>query len=135
LIDCPPSLSLLTVNALTAAQRVVVPIQCEFFALEGLAQLMETVRLIKQRFNPPLELFGIILTMYDPRTNLSLQVVDEIKKYFSKNVFRTMIPRNVRLAEAPSHGMSIFAYEPRSIGAEAYFNFTDEFIKRSNNKG
>ncbi|MCL2432906.1 MAG: ParA family protein [Clostridia bacterium] len=131
LIDCPPSLSLLTVNALSAAQRVLVPIQCEFFALEGLAQLMETIRLIRQRFNTSLELFGIVLTMYDPRTNLSLQVVDEIKKFFNKQVFKSMIPRNVRLAEAPSHGMSIFAYEPRSLGAEAYQKFTDEFIKRS----
>jgi len=130
LVDCPPSLSLLTINALVAATRVVVPIQCEFFALEGVAQLMETVRLVKQRLNPALTLHGIVLTMYDGRTNLSPQVVEEVKKYFASKLFRSIIPRNVRLAEAPSHSLPVFAYDPRSPGAEAYMALVDEFLAR-----
>nr|MDD6335949.1 AAA family ATPase [bacterium] len=135
IIDCPPSLSLLTVNALTAADRVLVPIQCEFFALEGLTQLMGSIKLVKQRFNPQLSLYGVVLTMFDARTNLSIQVVDEVKKFFTKKVFRCVIPRNVRLAEAPSHGLSIYQYEPRCQGAESYRALVEEYVSRETKGG
>lgn len=120
IIDCPPSLGLLTVNALTAADSVIVPIQCEFYALEGLTQLMNTIRLVQNRLNRQLQVEGVLLTMFDARTNLSVQVVDEVKKYFREKVYRTIIPRNVRLSEAPSHGLPINLYDGRSRGAEVY---------------
>ncbi len=126
LIDCPPSLGLLTLNALTAADSVLVPIQCEYYALEGLSQLVNTVRLVQQNLNPGLTLEGVILTMFDARTNLSIQVVDEVKKYFRDKVYRTIIPRNVRLSEAPSHGQPIVTYDPRSRGAEVYCELAKE---------
>ena len=119
-IDCPPSLGLLTINALTAANNILVPIQCEYFALEGLSQLINTVKIIKQRLNPNLEVEGVVMTMFDARTNLSLQVVDEVKKFFKERVYSTVIPRNVRLGEAPSFGLPITKYDPKCIGAEAY---------------
>lgn len=127
-IDCPPSLGLLTLNSLTAADSILVPIQCEFFALEGLTQLMNTVRLVKKHLNPKLEIEGVVLTMYDSRTNLSTQVSEELKKYFGSKVYATVIPRNVRLGEAPSYGLSIFEYAPRSSGAEAYGALGKEFL-------
>ncbi|MCI8513332.1 MAG: ParA family protein [Lachnospiraceae bacterium] len=120
IIDCPPSLSLLTVNAMTTANTVLVPIQCEYYALEGLSQLIHTVNLVKNRLNPYLEIEGVVFTMYDSRTNLSLQVVENVKNNLRQNVYKTIIPRNVRLAEAPSHGLPITEYEPRSTGAESY---------------
>ncbi|MGI9952441.1 AAA family ATPase [Moorellaceae bacterium AZ2] len=128
LIDCPPSLGLLTLNALTAADRVLIPIQCEYYALEGLGQLMNTVQLVARHLNPGLQLEGVVLTMFDPRTNLSLQVVDEVKGYFGDKVFRSIIPRNVRLSEAPSHGKPITVYDPRSRGAEAYRELAREVM-------
>ncbi|GFN23102.1 MAG: ParA family protein [Thermoanaerobacteraceae bacterium] len=128
LIDCPPSLGLLTLNALTAADRVLIPIQCEYYALEGLGQLMNTVQLVARHLNPGLQLEGVVLTMFDPRTNLSLQVVDEVKGYFGDKVFRSIIPRNVRLSEAPSHGKPITTYDPRSRGAEAYRELAREVM-------
>ncbi|MDK2821115.1 MAG: chromosome partitioning protein [Clostridia bacterium] len=128
IIDCPPSLGLLTVNALTAADRVLIPIQCEYYALEGLGQLMNTIKLVSRHLNPNLEIEGVILTMFDPRTNLSLQVVDEVKKYFSEKVYKSIIPRNVRLSEAPSHGQPITLYDSRSRGAEAYKELAKEVI-------
>lgn len=131
IIDCPPSLSILTLNALTCADSVLVPIQCEFFALEGLTQLMSTVRLVKQRLNPALEIDGVVATMFDGRTNLCLQVVDEVKKYFKSKVYRALIPRNIRLAEAPSFGKPIFQYDARCMGAEAYAQLSAEFIARN----
>lgn len=127
-IDCPPSLGLLTLNALTAADSLLIPIQCEFYALEGLGQLMNTVRLVQQRLNPALELEGVLLTMFDGRTNLSIQVVDEVKKYFRRKVYRTIIPRNVRLSEAPSHGQPVMLYDRRSRGAEVYHDLAREVI-------
>ena len=127
-IDCPPSLSLLTLNAMTAADRVLIPIQCEYYALEGVGQLMNTLQLVKKRLNPALEIEGVVLTMLDGRTNLGLQVVQEVKKYFKSRVYGAIIPRNVRLSEAPSHGMPINAYDPRSTGAEAYKRLAEEFI-------
>lgn len=131
IIDCPPSLSILTVNALTAADTVLVPIQCEFFALEGLSQLMYTINLIQKRLNPHLEIEGVVFTMYDARTNLSLQVVDEVKKMLKKtNIYKSIIPRNVRLGEAPSHGLPINLYDPTSKGAESYRLLADEVIER-----
>ena len=129
LIDCPPSLGLLTLNALTAADKVLVPIQCEFFALEGLSQLVNTVGLVSKRLNPTLSMEGVVLTMYDPRTNLSQQVVDEVKRYFNKKVYDTMIPRNVRLGEAPSFGVPIITYDPKSSGARAYTELAREVIE------
>lgn len=126
LIDCPPSLGLLTLNALTAADTVLVPIQCEYYALEGLSQLLRTVQLVQQNLNPALRLEGVVLTMFDARTNLSIQVVEEVKRYFRDKVFQTVIPRNVRLSEAPSHGKSILAYDPRSRGAEVYSDLAKE---------
>jgi chromosome partitioning protein len=128
-IDCPPSLGLLTINSLTAVDSVLVPIQCEFYALEGVSQLVSTIDLVKQSLNPELEIEGVILSMFDGRTNLSIQVVEEVKKYFKDKVYTTVIPRNVRLAEAPSYGMPIMEYDPKSKGAEAYMEFADEFIE------
>lgn len=120
IIDCPPSLNMLTVNALTAADTVLVPIQCEFYALEGLSQLIHTINLVKKRLNPALDMEGVVFTMYDARTNLSLQVVENVKSNLRQNVYKTIIPRNVRLAEAPSHGLPINIYDSRSAGAESY---------------
>ncbi|MEI8216122.1 MAG: AAA family ATPase [Eubacteriales bacterium] len=128
-IDCPPSLGLLTINSLTAVDSVLIPIQCEFYALEGVSQLMSTIELVKQNLNKNLEIQGVILSMFDGRTNLSIQVVEEVKKYFKEKVFTTVIPRNVRLAEAPSYGLPITAYDPKSKGAEAYLEFADEFLE------
>lgn len=131
LIDCPPSLNILTINALTAANSVLVPIQCEYFALEGLTQLMHTIELVKKRLNPKLELEGVVFTMYDPRTNLSMQVIEEVKKHLGKNIYRSIIPRNVRLSEAPSHGLPITLYDEKSKGAEGYILLAEEVMDRS----
>lgn len=128
IIDCPPSLGLLTINALTAANAVLVPIQCEFYALEGLAQLMNTVQLVQRNLNPALKLEGVVMTMFDARTNLSIQVVDEVKQHFRSKVYQTIIPRNVRLSEAPSHGQPVIHYDPRSKGAEVYFDLAREVL-------
>ena len=127
-IDCPPSLGLLSINALSAVDSVLIPIQCEYYALEGVSQLMNTIKLVKKSLNPDLEIEGVVLSMFDGRTNLSIQVVDEVKKYFKGKVYATMIPRNVRLAEAPSFGLSIIKYDQKSKGAEAYSELADEFI-------
>lgn len=132
LIDCPPSLNMLTVNAMTTADTILVPIQCEYYALEGLSQLIHTINLVKQRLNPSLELEGVVFTMYDSRTNLSLQVVEDVKSNLNNAVYKTIIPRNVRLAEAPSHGMPITLYNPRSVGAESYRLLAKEVIQRGN---
>ena len=129
-IDCPPSLGLLTINSLTAVDSVLIPIQCEFYALEGVSQLMNTIELVKKNMNPELKISGVILSMFDGRTNLSIQVVNEVKKYFGPLVFSTVIPRNVRLAEAPSYGMPVVKYDPSSTGARAYKQFAKEFLKR-----
>ncbi len=131
LIDCPPSLSTLTVNALTASDSVLVPIQCEYYALEGLSQLIHTINLIKERLNNKIVIEGVVFTMYDSRTNLSAQVVDNVKANFAYNVFETVIPRNTRLAEAPSYGMPILAYDPKASGSEAYRNLAKEVIKNN----
>ncbi len=131
LIDCPPSLGLITINALTLCDTVLVPIQCEYYALEGLSQLMASVRQIKRLYNPTLEIEGIVLTMYDGRLNLTGQVVGEIKKYFSDKLYKTVIPRAVRLSEAPSYGMPIQYYDKRSKGCNAYTDLTKEFIKKN----
>lgn len=128
LIDCPPSLNLLTVNAMTTADSVLVPIQCEFYAMEGLTQLTYSIRLVQKKMNPDLKLEGVVFTMYDIRTNLSQQVVDSVRQYLKDAAFETVIPRNVRLAEAPSHGMPIFEYDPRSAGAEAYRKLAEELM-------
>lgn len=130
-IDCPPSLSLLTVNALAASRRVLIPIQCEYFALEGVTSLMNTINRVKQSFNPGLDIEGILLTMLDGRTNLGIQVVETVKKHFKDKVFSVAIPRNVRLGEAPSHGMPIHLYDPRSIGADSYRQLAREIIRRN----
>ena len=130
LIDCPPSLSLLTINAMTAADSVLVPIQCEYYALEGLSQLLYTIDLVQKSLNPVLELEGVVFTMFDVRTNLSLQVVENVKQNFRGHIFRTIIPRNVRLAEAPSHGLPINLYDSRSAGAESYRKLAQELIKK-----
>ena len=130
IIDCPPSLNLLTINAMTAADSVIVPIQCEYYALEGLSQLIHTIDLIKERLNPKLEIEGVVFTMYDARTNLSLQVVENVKENLDKNIYKTIIPRNVRLAEAPSYGQPITIYDPRSSGAESYRLLAEEVINR-----
>ena len=130
LIDCPPSLNLITINALTAADTVLVPIQCEYFALEGLEQLLHAVNLVKKRLNRSLEIEGIVFTMYDARTNLSLQVVEEVKRSLGENVYRSIIPRNVRLGEAPSHGLPIHLYDPKSKGAESYALLAEEVIEK-----
>lgn len=129
-IDCPPSLGLLTINSLTAVDSVLVPIQCEFYALEGVSQLMSTIEIVKKNLNPNLSIQGVILSMFDGRTNLSVQVVEEVKKYFKEKVYTTVIPRNVRLAEAPSFGMPIGDYDPKSSGAEAYREFAEEFLEQ-----
>ncbi len=128
LIDCPPSLTLLTVNALTTADSILIPIQCEFYAMEGLTQLMHTIQLVQKKLNPALSVEGVVFTMFDARTNLSQQVVDSVREYLREKVYRTIIPRSVRLAEAPSHGMSILEYDPRSPGAAAYLNLADELM-------
>lgn len=130
IIDCPPSLGLLTLNALTAADFVLVPIQCEYYALEGLGQLVRTVDLVKQHLNSSLKIGGVLLTMYDSRTNLSAQVADEVRNYFGKLVFEAVVPRNVRLSEAPSHGKPIIEYDPRSKGAEVYKIMAKEVVER-----
>lgn len=130
IIDCPPSLGLLTVNALAAADYILIPVQCEFYALEGLTQLMETVEMVRDNLNDKLQLLGLLMTMYDGRTNLSIQVTEEVKKYFSGQVFKTIIPRNVRLGEAPSHGEPITEYDPHSKGAEVYKKLAREVIRR-----
>ncbi len=127
-IDCPPSLGLLSINGLAASDSVIVPIQCEYYALEGVSQLMETILLVKRSLNPDLEIEGVILSMFDGRTNLSIQVVEEVKKYFKDKVYTSIIPRNVRLAEAPSHGLSVIDYDPKSRGAEAYTDLAEEFL-------
>ena len=131
IIDCPPSLGLLTVNALTAATSFLVPLQCEYYALEGLSQLLNTAGLIKKNLNPDLKIEGIVLTMFDARNNLSHQVVNEIKNHFGEKVFSSIIPRNVRLSEAPSHGQSIFSYDPKSIGARKYLELANELIEKT----
>lgn len=131
LIDCPPSLNLLTVNALTASDSVLVPLQCEFYAMEGLSQLMLTVELVQRKLNPDLQLGGVVFTMYNGRTNLAVQVVESVKEYLKDKVYETIIPRNVRLAEAPSHGMPILEYDSRSTGAEAYRALAKELISHS----
>ena len=128
-IDCPPSLELLTLDALCAADSLLVPVQCEYYALEGLSDLLYTVRLAKKALNPALSLEGVVLTMYDGRTNLSLQVAEEVKRYFPGKVYASVIPRNVRLSEAPSHGKPICAYDPSSRGAEAYAALAEEFLR------
>lgn len=128
IIDCPPSLGLLTLNALTAADTVLVPIQCEYYALEGLGQLMNTINLVQKHLNKNLEVEGVLLTMFDARTNLSIQVVDEVKKYFKNKVYRTIIPRNVRLSEAPSHGKPIINYDSKSRGSEVYMDLAKEVL-------
>jgi chromosome partitioning protein len=130
IIDCPPSLSLLTVNAMTTADSVLVPIQCEYYALEGLSQLIHTVELVKSRLNPVLEIEGVVFTMYDARTNLSLQVVENVKDNLEQNIYKTIIPRNIRLAEAPSFGTPINQYDPRSAGAESYMRLAEEVISK-----
>lgn len=134
-IDCPPSLGLLTLNCLCAADSFLVPLQCEYYALEGLSQLMSTVRMVKKAMNPSLKLEGVLLTMFDGRTNLSIQVVEEVKKHFPGEVFSSVVPRNVRLSEAPSHGKPITDYDRMCRGAEAYLALADEILKKSERKG
>jgi len=128
LIDCPPSLGILTINSLTASDSVIIPIQCEYYALEGLSQLLNTIRLVQKHLNTSLQIEGVLLTMFDARTNLGIQVIEEVKKYFQQKVYQTVIPRNVRLSEAPSHGQSIITYDPRSKGAEVYLELAKEVI-------
>ena len=130
IIDCPPSLSMLTINAMTTADSVLVPIQCEYYALEGLSQLIHTVELVKDRLNEKLEIEGVVFTMYDARTNLSLQVVENVKDNLQQNIYKTIIPRNIRLAEAPSYGMPINKYDPKSAGCDSYMRLTDEVMNR-----
>lgn len=130
IIDCPPSLSLLTINAMTTADSVLVPIQCEYYALEGLSQLIHTVELVKDRLNSKLEIEGVVFTMYDARTNLSLQVVENVKDNLQQNIYKTIIPRNIRLAEAPSYGTPINQYDPKSAGAESYMRLANEVIEK-----
>ncbi len=130
IIDCPPSLSMLTINAMTTADSVLVPIQCEYYALEGLSQLIHTVELVKERLNSGLEIEGVVFTMYDARTNLSLQVVENVKDNLQQNIYKTIIPRNIRLAEAPSYGMPINKYDAKSAGSDAYMRLADEVINR-----
>ena len=130
IIDCPPALSILTINSMTASNSVLVPLQCEYYALEGLSDLLHTVNLVQERLNPELNIEGVVFTMYDSRTNLSNQVVENVKNYLDKDVYKTIIPRNVRLAEAPSYGQPINVYDPKSAGAEAYAMLADEVIKR-----
>ena len=130
IIDCPPSLSMLTINSMTTADTVLVPIQCEYYALEGLSQLIKTIELVKERLNENLEMEGVVFTMYDARTNLSLQVVENVKDNLDQTIYKTIIPRNIRLAEAPSHGLPINLYDPRSTGAESYMLLADEVIHK-----
>ncbi|HHV25596.1 AAA family ATPase [Anaerosalibacter bizertensis] len=130
-IDCPPSLGVLSINALVASNSVLIPIQCEYYALEGVSQLVDTIKLVKRSLNPSLEIEGVVLSMFDGRTNLSIQVVDEVKKHFRGKVYTSIIPRNVRLAEAPSYGLSVIDYDPKSRGAEAYIDLAEEFLELS----
>ncbi len=134
-IDCPPSLGLLTMNALTASDSLLVPIQCEYYALEGLSQLMNTVKLVRRGLNGRLDIEGVVLTMFSSRLNLCIQVVEEVKKYFREKVYNTIIPRSVRMSEAPSHGLPITLYDSRNIGAKAYTSLAEEFIKREEGNG
>lgn len=134
-IDCPPSLGLLTLNCLCAADSFLVPLQCEYYALEGLSQLMTTVRMVRKALNPKLEIEGVLLTMFDGRTNLSIQVVEEVKKHFPNEVYKTVVPRNVRLSEAPSHGRPITDYDRYCRGSEAYLELADEMLKKSEKRG
>lgn len=129
-IDCPPSLSMLTINAMTTADSVLVPIQCEYYALEGLSQLIHTVELVRDRLNPQLKIEGVVFTMYDARTNLSLQVVENVKDNLDQTIYKTIIPRNIRLAEAPSYGMPINKYDPKSAGADSYMRLADEVMEK-----
>ena len=131
LLDCPPSLSLLTVNAMTASDSVLVPIQCEYYALEGLSQLIHTINLVKERLNTSLDIEGVVFTMYDARTNLSMQVVENVKSHVQQSVYKTIIPRSVKLAEAPSYGAPITIYDPKSAGAEAYRSLAKEVIRKN----
>ncbi len=131
ILDCPPSLSMLTVNAMTASDTVLVPIQCEYYALEGLTQLIHTINLVKKKLNPDLELEGVVFTMYDSRTNLSLQVVENVKDNLNQNIYKTIIPRNIRLAEAPSHGLPINIYDTKSAGAESYRLLAQEVMGKN----
>ncbi len=131
IIDCPPSLNMLTINAMTTADSVLVPIQCEYYALEGLSQLIHTVNLVKERLNPDLEMEGVVFTMYDSRTNLSAQVVENVKDNLDQHIFKTLIPRNIRLAEAPSFGLPINLYDAKSSGAEAYMLLAEELIQKN----
>ncbi len=135
LVDCPPSLGLLTINALTAADSVIIPLQCEYFALEGLSQLVRTIRLVKNSYNPDLTIEGLLLTMYDRRNKLTFQVAREVKNHFKETVYSTYIPRNVRLSESPSHGKPITLYDPSSSGALSYMNLGREFLKRQKKRG
>ena len=130
IIDCPPSLSMLTINAMTTANSVLVPIQCEYYALEGLSQLIHTIDLVKERLNPELKIEGVVFTMYDARTNLSLQVVENVKDNLQQAIYKTIIPRNIRLTEAPSHGLPINLYDPKSAGAESYILLAEEVINK-----
>ena len=130
IIDCPPALSMLTINAMTTSDSVLVPIQCEYYALEGLSQLIHTIELVQERLNPELEIEGVVFTMYDSRTNLSMQVVENVKSHLNQKVFKTLIPRNIRLAEAPSYGQPINMYDSKSAGAEAYMSLAEEVINR-----
>lgn len=131
IIDCPPSLNMLTINAMTTADSVLVPIQCEYYALEGLSQLIHTINLVKERLNPDLDMEGVVFTMYDSRTNLSMQVVENVKSNLNQKIYGTLIPRNIRLAEAPSHGMPINLYDAKSAGAEAYMLLAEEVINNA----
>jgi len=130
IIDCPPALSMLTINAMTTSDSVLVPIQCEYYALEGLSQLIHTIELVQERLNPELEIEGVVFTMYDARTNLSLQVVENVKDNLNQNIYKTIIPRNIRLAEAPSYGMPINLYDPKSKGAESYMLLAEEVVNK-----
>jgi chromosome partitioning protein len=129
IIDCPPSLGLLTLNSLTASDAIIIPVQCEYYALEGLSQLLSTIRLVQKHLNHDLTIDGVLLTMLDARTNLGIQVIEEVKKYFQEKVYRTIIPRSVRLSEAPSHGEPIIIYDPKSRGAEVYLELAKEVIR------
>ncbi len=129
LIDCPPSLGLLTINALTAASSVIIPVQCEFYALEGISMLMNTIQLVQRNLNPALKLEGVVMTMFDARTNLAQDVVEEVKKYFTSKLYKTIVPRNVRLSEAPSHGVPVIAYDNKSKGAQVYMELAEEVIE------
>ncbi|MBP1932329.1 ParA family protein [Ammoniphilus resinae] len=129
LIDCPPSLGILTLNSLTASDSVLIPVQCEFYALEGVSQLLNTIRMVQKHLNTSLQIEGILLTMFDARTNLGIQVIEEVKKYFREKVYQAVIPRNVRLSEAPSHGQAIISYDPKSRGAEVYMDLAREVLE------